>query len=286
MKKTILFLLSTLTISSIFFLHWDCGKNSPPALTPQTIIIQYPTNTFTPITSPTATPVTGLEVTGSVTLSAGTYDYLYVHMHPNSNIYLVGPSGAVTNAAVTINCQTYFLMENSSNIYGVGTGYAAGSGPGAGGLVGYGSGNDNSMGPTLMGSGGGGAGNGGALLRVNVPNGAATLNGYIYLDGISDNHGGGAGGGLFIQADSITGGGTFTARGGNGGTIASGGGFGGGHGGFSPCAGPTESGGGGGGIIVLSDHSGDFFNGSTNLTGGSAPCGMNGISGIFNLTTF
>jgi hypothetical protein len=261
-----------------------CGKDIPTSAQPLNIVLIQPTATATPV----MTPLTGLDINGpAVTITTGSYNYLYVHIHNGTTVFIVGPSLAVTNAAVTLTCSTYFLMDSGCTVNGNGAGYDFQSGPGAGGTVGIGINNDYSMGPTIMGSGGGAGGKGGALFRVNVPNGTATINGTITMNGLSSNNGGGAGGTIFIQADSILGTGNLLANGGDGGSVASNGGFGGGHGGYSTCAATTASGGGGGGIILFKDHSGNFFTGTVSVSGGTSPspCG-NSTDGPFNETTY
>jgi hypothetical protein len=110
--------------------------------------------------------------------------------------------------------------------------------------------NDDSLNPVLMGSGGGsptGAGAGGALFRVNAVD--ATLNGSVLCDGNSGVAGGAAGGTIDIQANTIFGNGILES-----------------YGGTSAL---PNTGGGGGGIILLSIHSGYYFTGTTNVSGGT-----------------
>jgi hypothetical protein len=125
--------------------------------------------------------------------------------------------------------------------------------------------NDDSAGPTLMGSAGN-ATAGGGLLRVNAT--SATLNGSIQMNSNNSANGGaGAGGTIYIQANTIFGNGNLQAVGG-------------------PAITP-DTGGGGGGIICLSVHSGYYFTGTTQVTGGNGVSSSNdGANGFFTQTGY
>jgi hypothetical protein len=101
------------------------------------------------------------------------------------------------------------------------------------------------------------------LLRINAT--GATLNGMINLNGTQGNlSGGGAGGGLWIQAGNLFGDGTLDAAGGPG---------------------SGTSGGGGGGIILLAVHNGYYFTGSVSVSGGAGMLGAGG-NGFFTQEGF
>lgn len=250
-----------------------CGKNLSP--TSQ--------SSLTP--TATSTPVANWDIFGPVTVVAGTYNIGYVHIHGTGSLWLTGPSGAVTNAAVTFNLLGDFVMDAGASVVGFGAGYGPGQGPGAGGvsfanagggghggaggiggLAAAGIANDDSAGPTLMGGGGGNGGNGGGLLRINAT--SATLNGTILVFGDNGASGaGGAGGTLYVQANTIFGTGSLQASGGSA---------------ITP-----NTGGGGGGIITLSVHSGYYFTGTTFVTGGTAVSPSDdGANGYFTQTGY
>ncbi len=249
----------------------------------------------TPTSTPTSTAtLTGLDISGPVTLSGGNYDYSYVHVHSNT-LYLGGP--------VTFSLTGYFALDAGASITGwagysvtepgVPSNFASGgAGGGHGGTGGAdaqgnsgGSAYDNILAPTLPGSWGGGGscsqqGFAGDLIQVNVVNGPATLNGIIFASGGAGTvsncvgaamaTGGASGGTIFIQADTIEGNGALLADGGAGG------------------AGSTyNSGGGGGGIILLSTHTANNFTGTNSVQGGiaSSPA-QAGQPGAFNNTTY
>jgi len=267
MKKPPLF-LSILALSLLQFTLTGCGKNTPSSPAP-------------------ATPAPDWNISGPATLNAGAYDYGNVHLYGNGVLYLMGPGGAATGAAVTLNLTGAFVMDAGASVVGYGAGYGPGLGPGTGGvsfanvgggghggaggtggLAAGGPANDDSAGPTLMGSGGGStlnSGAGGALLKITAV--SATLNGTILLDGTSAVSGGGAGGALYVQANTIFGGGLLSAAGG---------------GSLTP-----NTGGGGGGLITLSVHSGYYFTGTVNVAGNSgSSTGTTGANGLFTQTGY
>lgn len=242
-------ILMVLALSAGAFWPLGCGKNL----------------------SPPAAPVwPDWDVTAPATLSAGSYNYGNVHVHSGATLYLKGPGGAEMNAAATLNLTGDFTLDAGATIEGGEEGYAAeagpgmgspGSGGGHGGAGGgsysiYGLANDDSAGPTLMGSGG--TSPGGALLRINAT--GATLNGLIDVTG-GGGITAGAGGGLWVQANLIFGSGEILAGGGSG----------------SPY-------GGGGGIVVLSVHSGYYFTGTVSVVGGIG--GTAGSAGFFDQEAF
>lgn len=300
-----------------------CGKNLPPTAT-QTVVVNFPTlsptTTFTPTASPsgpTATPTPpGLNILGPVTFTTGQYHYGYLHVHAGSVLTI--------NGAVTLDLNSYFVVDSGATVIGDGMGYPTDNGPGsngspvnynggggghlgAGGPDGFnvlthglsnspgGPANDDAMGPTLMGSGGevdpvgcppsGTSGYGGGLFTVRVSAGPATLNGVISMNGI-------AGTDCSSQPGSGGGGGAggtvwITAQTivGSGSLAANGG-----AGGSNSNTGSAGAGGGGGGIVLLMDHLGDDFSGSVSVNGGAEGAlyyhGGPGGTGTFNETTF
>jgi filamentous hemagglutinin family protein len=267
MKKIMINGLAVLIMGVAALLPLACGKNLSP----------------TSSVNVTPTP-TNWNITNAVTINAGSYNYGNVHISSTGTLILAGPSGAVTNAAVTLNLSGNFVMDAGSGVLGLG--YGKGAGPGVGTAAGIGGGhggaggdetggatpgggglaNDDSAGPTLMGSGGAG-GPGGALFVV-IAN-SASLNGLISVGGESvPANGAGAGGTIFIQANTIFGNGFLEAY---GGTVLA-----------------ILGGGGGGGIITLSVHSGYYFTGTTDVAGGSGSGGSAsaGAAGVFTQTGY
>ncbi len=142
---------------------------------------------------------------------------------------------------VVIQAQSMVLYPGAV-ISADGLGYAYGQGPGAGvrGSLGGGGGHGGMGGtvgagggaaygsltqPTELGSGGADAGNpGGGAIELIVP-GTLEMNGTISANGGHyANHGGGAGGSIWIQAGTIAGSGTIQANGAQGGNDNGGGG--------------------------------------------------------------
>jgi hypothetical protein len=237
-----------------------------------------------------------LDISSFVSIGPGTYNYSYLALHPGADMYVNGP--------VTFNLTSYFSIESSGctltsldfETLGspAGSSNAGGAHIGAGGADGRGNAGgaayDSGSNPKYSGSISGSAcytyltGISGAFLKVNVPSGAATLNGFLNLNGSSSDHfacgvtlwhpTGGAGGGTFvIQADTITGSGTILANGGDGGVCS--------------WDSTYNSGAGGGGAIVLSHHTSDSFTGTTNVSGGIATSpAVSGGDGVFTQTSF
>ncbi len=264
-------ILGLLLLCGMLLGHLACGNSSSP----------------TSSSSSSSPSYSDLNITAATTLTAGSYNYGNVHIYNTGLLYLMGPSGAVTGAAITMNLTGDFVMDAGASVIGTGAGYGPGLGPGAGGvsfanvgggghggaggvggLAAAGPANDDSAGPTLMGSGGGSSstsGAGGALLMITAV--SATLNGLIQLEGEGASSGGGAGGALYIKANTLFGTGTLDAAGG---------------GSLTP-----NTGGGGGGLITLSVHSGYYFTGTTNLSGATGS-GTNstGANGLFTQTGY
>jgi len=263
-------IIGLLFLSSLLLGHLACGGSSSP--------------TSSSSSSPS---YPNLNITGSVTLNAGSYNYDNVHIYSTGVLNLLGPSGAATGAAVTLNLTGDFVMDAGATVMGYGAGYGPGQGPGAGGvsfanvgggghggaggvggIAAAGPANDDSAGPTLMGSGGGylsGNGAGGALLKIIAV--SATLNGTIEVSGDNSTSGGGAGGALYVQANTIFGSGILDASGG---------------GSLTP-----NTGGGGGGLITLSVHSGYYFSGTTYVVGAmGSGTGSTGANGYFTQTGY
>jgi hypothetical protein len=269
MKK----IIEVVLLTAVILFPLACGKNlSPTANTAATA---------------TPTPYPDWNITSPVTVNAGSYNYGNVHIYNTGSLQLMGPSGAMTGAAVTLNLSGNFVMDSGASVIGNGTGYGSGQGPGAGGVYfanagGGGHGgfggvggsasagvtNDDSAGPTVMGSGGGGAngGYGGALLMVTAT--GASLYGSIQVNGNSAaNDGGGAGGTIYIKANTIFGNGSLQA--GGGGAIT------------------PNTGGGGGGMVCFSVHSGYYFTGSVIDSGASGSgTGSTGAIGYFTQTGY
>jgi hypothetical protein len=205
----------------------------------------------------------------------------------------------MVDGPTTFNVSGYFAMDAGATIYCVpgdmpvipmaGSPTTGGGGAGHGGAGGNDAlGNsggpvyDSTLMPALCGSNGGGnnicPGGGGLFFQLTVAGGPATLNGIINMSASSAGNcgvspyapdGGGSGGAIYIQADSITGSGTLTANGGNGNTS------------------PTYGGGGGGGIIVLSHHTSDNFTGTASVSGGAAESpAQPGQNGVYNRTAY
>jgi hypothetical protein len=233
---------------------------------------------------------------------AGTYHYSCVNFHDIPYIYIDGQG-------VTFNVDNYFSMSLSCTITGGdGSGYTGGTlttgspsgftnnaGAGHGGAGGAdGRGNagggtyDSALSPSYCGSVGGpylcsgGYFNGGAVFRVNVLNGPATLNGGIFMDGNAQPNcynntstGAGSGGTIFIQADTLEGSWIeLSAKGGYG---------------FSSSTSNTyNAGGGSGGIILLSYHTANNLTSLyTSVAGGGATApAQSGSDGFFNITTY
>jgi hypothetical protein len=269
MKK----ILGVILLTAVVLSPLACGKNLSPTST-----------SMTPTPTITSTPVSNWDIVGPVTITANSYNLGYVHIYSAGSLWLAGPSGAVTNAAVTLNLSGDFVMDAAASVIGDSAGYGLGAGPGAGGvyaanagggghggaggiggLAAAGIANDDSAGPTLMGSGGTVTA-GGALLRVNAT--SASLNGSIQMNGNSAANGSaGAGGTIYIQANTIFGSGNLQAFGG---------------GAITP-----NTGGGGGGIITLSVHSGYYFTGTTSVIGGTAVSSSDdGANGFFTQTGY
>jgi len=298
MKKIefgILFLSSVI----LLFLVSGCARPVGP-LAPVPVPANTPTPTPTLI-PPTPTPTNsfpGWDITNpgssGASLFTGTYNYQYVHIHSGSGLFLEGP--------VTINVVQYFTLDSGATItpYGhnTGTGQPPAASLGGGGHGGAGGGdsagnsggpvNDNPLNPVYDGSSGGsgtssfGGGNGGGFLRVNVLNGSVTLDGVVAAAGLANSvysnpsatygPGGGSGGSIVIQADTIQGDGFLDASGGPGAFNAL-------------CT--VWGGGGGGGIILLDYHTADNFTGTYSVAGGSATSpAQPGLTGAFNLSTY
>jgi hypothetical protein len=116
---------------------------------------------------------------------------------------------------------------------------------------------DDPFDPTLAGDGGGGEPTGalglpgGGVVSVDVHGGTASVDGKIDVTGIDtgnpagngDHGGGGAGGSVYLAAESLTGSGEIDADGGSN---------------CPDCIGGSGGGGGGGRIAVLSTHSGGW----------------------------
>jgi hypothetical protein len=184
-----------------------------------------------------------LSLSGGSTLTVSTA----LTVQDNSTVLCQGAntSGQVSNqwagVGVTIKAGSVTVAAGSM-VSADGLGYAAGQGPGTGVRYGWGGGGGHGgMGgtfnagggatygsltqPTELGSGGSDSGNpGGGAIELIVA-GTLQLDGTISANGGHyANHGGGAGGSIWIQAGTITGGGTIQANGAQGGNDNGGGG--------------------------------------------------------------
>jgi len=153
-----------------------------------------------------------------------------------------------------------------------GGGGAAHAAAGGNAATGGASGSSTSFGlatlPLTLGSGGGGGqstkgGAGGGLIRL-IASGTMTMDGSILVDGSNgangsssasiDAGGGGAGGSIWVAADTLEGSGLLSAVGGGGGVDSGG----------------DRGGGGSGGYIRISYVTANTFAGTTAITGGTA----------------
>lgn len=189
-------------------------------------------------------------VDGNSTIFAGNITVGSLSLTNTGMIYLNG--GNEIQYVPLIVTGTNMTVDSTSGIYGMRAGYPGAYGTGAnsnigmtngftrtggsitnaggshGGYGGYESTAPsniptvpygNYMQPSTPGSGGGGANGGGAgggVIRINLT-GTLTVNGYLMADGAyitSDNTGGGAGGSVWITADTISGTGQIRAIGG------------------------------------------------------------------------
>ena len=208
---------------------------------------------FTPLTSPEACRVVIANRARTYAQAALTLQSL--HLTGNSQLSHLNSR---PNLALTVKAG--LVVDAGSAITATGMGYGGANGPGAGGSGGGGGGHGGSGGfvlaggaggpaydsatePVLWGSGGGAGhassgGTGGGAIRLIV-GGTFELNGELSADGLSGgiHGGGGAGGSIWVTADTLAGAGNIWARG----------------------AASINGGGGGGGRIVLAvDHRGTF----------------------------
>lgn len=217
-----------------------------------------------------------LEVTGSATLAGAaklevTEDLLQVgaHLHVADTASITHPAAAngtvesLTVQAGQLTVDAGASIDASGRGWPAGVGFGAGTAYGAksnsggsyGGLGGLGSGNQSSgiaygdlRAPGLPGAGpGGGAGRGGGAVRLDIT-GTATINGAVRANGTYGTVGGGAGGSVWISAQTLAGQGMVEAKGGAGET----------------CCGYGAAAGGGGRIAVYAG----------NLTGGFGPLSL------------
>ena len=259
---TALIPLLAVLILAVQFWNSGCAANNNPANPPPTA---------------TPTPPSLTISSGSVTLNTGDYTY--------SSVNIQGGTTLVVNGAVTLEVQQYFNLAAGATIFGDGFGYGLSQGPGSlaatcnggashGGLGGSSAdgscgvaqapSNDSPTAPSIMGSSGSGS-RGGGLFRVNVPSGPATVNGIITMNAaVASVNGGGAGGTIYIKADTITGTGTVAATGANSGGA-----------------------GGGGGIILLSSHTSNSYTNNYTVVGGSgASLTYDGLAGVYTTNTW
>ncbi len=208
---------------------------------------------WTPLTTPEAFSLVIARGSQVSALTPMTNSALLVQ----SNAVLSCPAGS-SNLSVTVLGD--FGIETGGKLDVNGLGYGTGTGPGAGlvGGGGWGSGAghggvgghsynagyipapgggayDSIVTPTQWGSGGGstGGGTGGGAVFLNV-GGSLRVDGTITADGLAPSdcclqHGAGAGGSLWINTGTLTGGGLIAARGGPGGVTQGGGAGGGGR---------------------------------------------------------
>ena len=220
----------------------------------------------------------------SVNFAAGTYDFGAANILITGTLY-VSPSSTTAANSTGVELKTTGNITVSGTIYGTGRGYAAGSGYGngygdaygsatgwnnawlGGGHGGYGGGGTitygSATGPITLGSGGAGVQNsgtggaGGGAIKLNAPTGTVTITGIINMDGFSSGSGsGGAGGSIWIIANTLT---SSTL---NSPTISASGG-----------TGSQLLAGGGGGRISMQTTGTDTYSGNILVAGGT---GMNG----------
>ena len=187
--------------------------------------------------------------TGTLSLSGGSTLTVSTALTVQNNSVVLcqgaNTTGQVSNqwagVGVTIKAASV-VVEAGSMVSADGLGYAAGQGPGAGVRYGWAAGGGHGgMGgtfnggggvsygslkqPTELGSGGADSGNpGGGAIELIVA-GTLQLDGTLSANGRHfANHGGGAGGSIWIQAGSIAGSGTIRANGAQGGNDNGGGG--------------------------------------------------------------
>ena len=193
-----------------------------------------------------------LTVTGGavVTLSMNEASFANLTVGSNSSIVLTGSQ--------SLSCSSNLLIQAGGALLADGTGYAPGSGPGAGSLVysgsaaassgaGHGGNGASSWSslsqptpqpnggatydfliPTQMGSGGGGPDNGGGagggVVILNV-SGTLQVDGRLSANGMNGtNGGGGAGGSIALTVGTLSGSGVISANGGAGSQLSGGGG--------------------------------------------------------------
>lgn len=218
-------------------------------------------------------------VDGCVALVPGTYDISHLHVTDGATLECQGdPDDGDEGSGVVINSEDV-TVDAGSGISADGLGFLRSEGPGAGGYRSGGShGGYGGMGsggainapygflsaPTSLGSGGGHkitAGEGGGALKLNVTD-TLTVNGTISANGadcsFGDHSGGGAGGSVWLIANTLAGTGSIAADGGDG---------------YN-----TAGGGGAGGRISLQWNSGNrTFSGTIRAQGGAS--GINGVVG-------
>jgi hypothetical protein len=194
-------------------------------------------------------------------LSVGSNSTFAANTLSSLNLTVLGNALVDAGGTMTANAAGYasgFIGQGTGQVdifgEGSGGGYGGAGGAsyfGAGGGLTYGSSNQ----PSDFGSPGGVFPNvnsfsqGGGAIRLTV-NGALTLNGILSANGangIVDGSGGGAGGSIWVTAQTLSGNGTFTANGGQGESF--------------------EGGGGGGGRIAIIASTNSFA-GITSVTGG------------------
>ena len=110
------YLFGLLLLSGLLLGHLACGSSSTPTSTPSSS------------SSPASYP--DWNITGPATLNAGAYNYGTVHITSNGLLNLLGPSGAATGAAVTLNLTGDFVMDAGASVVGFGAGYGPDLGPG------------------------------------------------------------------------------------------------------------------------------------------------------------
>ena len=231
----------------------------------------------------------------SFALAPGSYNIPTLIVRSNAILSCQG--NAMTTSGVTITSTT-ITIDQGGAISANSQGFLCGRGPGTGGNVsmhggggashagigGKGEGDSYGSGalggtviygvsnsPVALGSGGGidtyypqQVGAGGGAIHLTALSGTVTVNGSLSANGKygtkQQQGGGGSGGSVWVECDTLAGSGSITAMGGDGGTKGS----------------WAAGGGGGGGRVALACAFANFT-GSTNVNGGVAP--TNGAAG-------
>src|SRR5580658_6108990 len=222
------------------------GPTASPTVT------RTPTSTATMTATPTITStptVTSTVSAPDLDISGGSATVLSSNNYNFGNVNIAAGANVTISGGVTLTLTGNFTLAAGATVNGIGGGYAAHSGVGAPTVSGGGGGahggaggpdcfnnaggtvNDSATAPALMGSGGGNyscdGSAGGALFVVSAPSGTVSIAGSILMDAAilapctagNDAGGGGAGGAIYIFANTIQGNGVLSAQGAAGGSV-------------------------------------------------------------------